>query len=101
MSSISELIKKKKEVREIEVPNIQVVDLNKPLILSLFAIDVYGKDGNDEEVIRVIIGGGVSKSRLEVFERCWDEASQSKKFKKGKDGRYYDGDMRVLRPITR
>lgn len=102
MASISDLIKKKKELKTVAVKDIEVVDLNRPLILALFAIDVFGKDAADDDIVQVIIGGK-NKARFKMFEQCWDEAKASaKSFKKNaKNGQYYADGMLVLRPKTR
>ena len=101
MASIGELIKKKKEIKNISVPEPKVIDMNRPLIMALFAIDVYGKDATDEEIVEVIIGGR-SKPLIKQLEKCWDEAKASGKgIKRGKDGLYYADGMLVLQPRTR
>lgn len=100
MASISDLIKKRKEVKTIELDKAKIVDINKPLTLALFGIDVFGKEATDDSILEIIIGG--SNTKLRAFEKHWDQMkATAKNFKKGKDGHYYADGLRVLRPRTR
>lgn len=99
--NITDLINKKKEITKISMDQAKMVDLNKPLIDALFAIDIYGKEASDNSILEIIIGGGGKKTRMTVFEKAWDEA-----LKRGpvelRAGRYYTSDNKILyRPKTR
>ena len=75
-------------------------DVNRDLIIALFAIPVYGKEARDEEILSVIINAG-SAEISDLMGRIWadyDQRVKDKKIKKTKDGvRDTDGFM-VLVP---
>lgn len=75
-------------------------DVNRDLIIALFAIPVYGKEARDEEILSVIINAGSAEiSDLMGHIRAdYDQRVKDKKIKKTKDGvRDTDGFM-VLVP---
>lgn len=75
-------------------------DVNRDLIIALFAIPVYGKEARDEEILSVIINAGSAEvSDLMTRIRAdYDQQVKDKKIKKTKDGvRDTDGFM-VLVP---
>lgn len=53
MANVKDLIAKRN--KEIST-NIELKDINKDLILSLFAVSLFGKDAHDEEILSIILG---------------------------------------------
>ena len=75
-------------------------DVNRDLIIALFAIPVYGKEARDEEILSVIINAGSAEisDRMGRIRADYDQRVKDKKIKKTKDGvRDTDGFM-VLVP---
>ena len=75
-------------------------DVNRDLIIALFAIPVYGKEARDEEILSVIINAGSAEisGLMGRIRADYDQRVKDKKIKKTKDGvRDTDGFM-VLVP---
>lgn len=75
-------------------------DVNRDLIIALFAIPVYGKETRDEEILSVIINAGSAEisDLMGRIRADYDQRVKDKKIKKTKDGvRDTDGFM-VLVP---
>ncbi len=75
-------------------------DVNRDLIIALFAIPVYGKEARDEEILSVIINAGSAEisDLMGRIRADYDQRVKDKKIKKTKDGvRDTDGFM-VLVP---
>lgn len=75
-------------------------DVNRDLIIALFAIPVYGKEARDEEILSVIINAGAAEisDLMTKIRSDYDQQVKAKKIKKTKDGvRDTDGFM-VLVP---
>lgn len=60
-------------------------DVNRDLIVSLFAVDIYGVEARDEEIHNIIIGGGYVRIDAAKQMRKDYEAIKST-LKRGKDG---------------
>jgi hypothetical protein len=101
--NLKEIIEKNRSSsKKIEVREEDFVDLNRPLILNLFGLDVYGKEAHDEDILRIIIGKVDSLAKFKrAAKQVWDSAYaiHGKKLKLTKDGVYLtpEGKM-VLKP---
>lgn len=104
--NISEIINSRKEAKkEIEVDSRIARDLNRPLIMALFGIDVYGGEATDDTIIELIIGKNevspAKASLIQAAEDLWDRCQLTGNVVKGKDGKMYHNGRLLLRPISR
>ena len=67
-------------------------DINRGLIIALTALPVYGKEVRDEEILSIIINGGVKSDCVydQIRDNC-NKRLQNKEIKKVK-GEYRDAD---------
>jgi len=73
-------------------------DIHRNLIIALTALPVYGKEVRDEEILTIIINGGVTSTVLERIRDHYNARLKSKELKKVK-GEVVDADgYRVLVP---
>ena len=80
-----------REKSQIPKTELTLDDVNKDLIMSLFAVDVYGAEARDEEILNIIIGGGqIVKDARAIMRADFEKISKSEKLKKGKDGMWRD-----------
>lgn len=63
-------------------------DVNRALMVSLFAISVYGKEARDEEILSVIINAGadVGDVAIKKIRDNYNKLVAEKKVKKTKTG---------------
>lgn len=66
-------------------------DINRDLIIALTALPVYGKEVRDEEILTIIINGGVKSNCLDRIKTSFEDRVKSKEIKKVK-GEYRDGE---------
>lgn len=75
-------------------------DIHRNLIIALNALPVYGKEVRDEEILTIIINGGVSSTYMDRMRDHFNARVSSKEIKKVK-GEYRDTDgFLVLVPRT-
>lgn len=75
-------------------------DIHRNLIIALNALPVYGKEVRDEEILTIIINGGVSSTYMDRIRDHYNARVSSKEIKKVK-GEYRDTDgFLVLVPRT-
>ena len=75
-----------------------LTDVNRSLIIALTALPVYGKDVRDEEILTLIINGGVQSTYLDKMRDNFKRRLDTKEIKKTKDG-YRDSEgFLVLQP---
>lgn len=67
-------------------------DINRDLITALLAIPIYGKEARDEEILSIIINGGVSKSIIDKIKDSYNTRLENKEIKKSKSGDVVDKD---------
>lgn len=66
-------------------------DIHRNLIIALNALPVYGKEVRDEEILTIIINGGVSSTYLDRIKEHFAARVANKEIKKVK-GEYRDTD---------
>ena len=113
MANVKDLIAQKRN-KEIAT-NIELKDINKDLILSLFAVSLFGKDAHDEEILTIILGLPEEGKKEEkkstkkepakknvVFQSSFAEKKKrlGKELKKGQNGYLVHGSKIVLEPAT-
>lgn len=86
-----------REKSQIPKTELTLDDVNKDLIMSLFAVDVYGAEARDEEILNIIIGGGqIIKDARAIMRDDFIKISKNGKLKKGKDGMLRDKDGYIV-----
>lgn len=83
-----------------ENANLALNDINHDLIVSLFAISVYGKPARDEDVLSIIIGGPKGKFAT-IMDKIKDDYQErikaaGTKLKKQKNGMMIDQDGFII-----
>lgn len=81
----------KKQNDKIKKTRVMLDDVNKELIIALTALPVYGKEVRDEEILTLIINGGVQSSYLERMKKRFKAELESGEVKKVK-GEYRNKD---------
>ena len=84
------LIAKKQENR-MKGSELVLKDINRELITALLALPVYGKDARDEDILTIIINGGIDTPLLKKWRDRVQTQIESGEIKKSK-GEYRDGD---------
>lgn len=88
----------KKQDDRMKKSKLTLTDVNRSLIIALTALPVYGKDVRDEEILTLIINGGVQSTYLDKMRESFQRRLEAKDIKKTKDG-YRDSDgFLVLQP---
>lgn len=88
----------KKQDDRMKKSKLTLTDVNRSLIIALTALPVYGKDVRDEEILTLIINGGVQSTYLDKMRDNFKRRLDAKEIKKTKDG-YRDSDgFLVLQP---
>lgn len=64
-------------------------DIHRDLIIALTALPVYGKEVRDEEILSIIINGGLQTSYYDRIKKNFKTRVDSKEIKKAK-GEYRD-----------
>ena len=111
MASVKDLIAQKRN-KEIST-KIELKDINRDLILSLFAVSLFGKDAHDEEILSIILGHPDETKKEEkkakekapkiispILKTSFSEKKSKlgKDLKKGKNGYLVHGSIIVLEP---
>lgn len=97
--NLKELVEQKKNDKALQ-GKLDLNDINRNLILSLFGISIYGKEAHDEEILQIIIGNEEDeiKKRMKTdFDQLKQQAGS--KLKKAKDGYLRYNGLIVLKPI--
>lgn len=84
------LIAKKQENR-MKGSELVLKDINRELITALLALPVYGKDARDEDILTIIINGGIDTPLLKKWRDRVQGQIESGEIKKTK-GEYRDND---------
>ena len=88
----------KKQDDRMKKSKLTLTDVNRSLIIALTALPVYGKDVRDEEILTLIINGGVQSTYLDKMRDSFNRRLDAKEIKKTKDG-YRDSEgFLVLQP---
>ena len=88
----------KKQDDRMKKSKLTLTDVNRSLIIALTALPVYGKDVRDEEILTLIINGGVQSTYLDKMRDNFKRRLDTKEIKKTKDG-YRDSEgFLVLQP---
>jgi len=88
----------KKQDDRMKKSKLTLTDVNRSLIIALTALPVYGKDVRDEEILTLIINGGVQSTYLDKMRDNFKRRLDAKEIKKTKDG-YRDSEgFLVLQP---
>lgn len=85
---IRALLEKKREKKSFKLV---MKDIHRDLIIALTALPVYGKEVRDEEILSIIINGGVSSNYIDKIKSNFDKRVANKEIKKTK-GEYRDND---------
>lgn len=59
-------------------------DIHRSLIVALTALPVYGKEVRDEEILTIIINGGVTSTTLDRIKDHYNARLKAKELKKVK-----------------
>jgi len=85
------LIAKKQEDR-MKTSELVLKDINRELITALLALPIYGKDARDEDILTIIINGGIDTPLLKKWRDRVQAQIESGEIKKQKGGDYRDAD---------
>lgn len=88
---IRAMIAKKSEAKQ-NGKKLVLKDINRDLIIALTALPVYGKEVRDEEILSIIINGGVQSSYYDRIKKTFNERLEKKEIKKAKNGNCVDTD---------
>jgi hypothetical protein len=88
----------KKQDDRMKKSKMTLTDVNRSLIIALTALPVYGKDVRDEEILTLIINGGVQSTYLDKMREDFQRKLDSKEIKKTKDGYRNTEGFLVLQP---
>ena len=88
----------KKQDDRMKKSKLTLTDVNRSLIIALTALPVYGKDVRDEEILTLIINGGVQSTYLDKMRDSFQRRLDSKEIKKTKDGKRETEGFLVLQP---
>ena len=88
------LIAKKQEDR-MKGSELVLKDINRELITALLALPVYGKDARDEDILTIIINGGIDTPLLKKWRDRVQSQLEAGEIKKTK-GEYRDKDGFVV-----
>lgn len=80
---IKALIAKKQDER-VKSSKLVMKDINRELITALFALPVYGKEVRDEQILSIIINGGVQPPRIDRIRANYSKLLDSGTLKKVK-----------------
>jgi hypothetical protein len=88
----------KKQDDRMKKSKMTLTDVNRSLIIALTALPVYGKDVRDEEILTLIINGGVQSTYLDKMREDFQRKLDAKEIKKTKDGYRNTEGFLVLQP---
>lgn len=90
----------KKQANKMKDSRLVLKDVNRDLITALLALPVYGKEARDEEILTIIINGGVDTSCMDKIRDNFTGRLERHEIKKVK-GEYRDSEgFLVLVPRT-
>ena len=81
----------KKQADKIKGSKLVLKDVNRSLIIALLALPVYGKEARDEEILSIIINGGVRTPYIDKIRDDFNEKIKKHEIKKVK-GEYRDSE---------
>lgn len=81
----------KKQAEKMKNSRLVLKDVNRDLITALLALPVYGKEARDEEILTIIINGGVESTCMEKIRDNFNNRLEKHEIKKVK-GEYRDSD---------
>lgn len=81
----------KKQAEKMKDSHLVLKDVNRDLITALLALPVYGKEARDEEILTIIINGGVTSNYMEKIRGDFTAKVESHEIKKVK-GEYRDSE---------
>lgn len=89
IANIKALISKKSDSNNNK--SLVLKDINRDLIVALLGISVYGKEARDENIMNIIINGGIATvvdARYEKIKTKYEKLvkTEGKKLKRSKDG---------------
>ena len=79
----------KKQNDKMKASKLVIKDINRELITALIALPVYGKDVRDEEILTIIINGGVQAPLMDRIRSDFSKKLDKGEVKKVK-GEYRD-----------
>lgn len=79
----------KKQEGKLKSSKLVMKDINRQLVTALLALPVYGKDARDEEILTIIINGGVQSSYMDRIKEGFTKRLEAGEIKKTK-GEYRD-----------
>ncbi|WP_300943832.1 hypothetical protein [uncultured Duncaniella sp.] len=98
-TDIRALIAKKQEGK-LKDSRLVLKDVNRDLITALLALPVYGKEARDDEILTIIINGGIDTSYMDKIRDNFTGRLERHEVKKVK-GEYRDSEgFLVLVPRT-
>ena len=81
----------KKQEEKMKSSHLVMKDVNSDLIVALLALPVYGKEARDDEILTIIINGGVESTYLDKIRDNFNSRVEKHEIKKVK-GEYRDAD---------
>ena len=81
----------KKQEDKLKSSKLVMKDVNRDLIVALLALPVYGKEARDDEILSIIINGGVESSYMDKIRAQFNTRLENHEIKKVK-GEYRDSD---------
>ena len=81
----------KKQEEKMKSSHLVMKDVNRDLIVALLALPVYGKEARDDEILTIIINGGVESTYLDKIRDNFNSRVEKHEIKKVK-GEYRDAD---------
>lgn len=81
----------KKQNDKLKSSKLVMKDINRELITALIALPVYGKEVRDEEILTIIINGGVEPPRIDKIRSDFSKRLDKQEVKKVK-GEYRDNE---------
>lgn len=79
----------KKQENKLKSSKLVLKDINRQLVTALLALPVYGKDARDDEILTIIINGGVQSSYMDRIKEDFTKRVNAGEIKKTK-GEYRD-----------
>lgn len=86
--NLKEMIAKRQESK-MKSSKLVLKDVNRDLITALLALPIYGKEVRDEEILTIIINGGVESSYMNKIRDNFKKKRDAGEIKKSK-GEYRD-----------
>lgn len=83
-ADIRAMISEKQKNKNSSGKKLVLKDIHRSLIVALTALPVYGKDVRDEDILTIIINGGVTSTVLDRIKDHYNARLKSKEIKKVK-----------------